>query len=83
MVKCPDAKDTIGMVSTEVTPPLTVTGRTIGSRRKWEASLTDVGSDSSGRALLERSSSRPLAAFEIGHVFKALIAQLSEQEQDA
>jgi hypothetical protein len=77
LLKCPEAKDMIGLVSAKA-EGLTVTGTTLPSRRKWTATFTDVGSDQNGRGILEWESSRPLALYEIGKVFKAAIARLSE-----
>jgi hypothetical protein len=77
LVKCPDAKDPIGLTSATA-DVLHVTGKTLGRRGQWTASLTDVGSGQDGRVLLEWHSSRPLAQFEIGRVFRTIIERLSK-----
>ena len=79
LVKCPDARDPLGLSTAEAnseTAPTTVTGKTIGSRRKWTAWFSDVGSDFHGDTLLEFTSSRPLDLVELGAVFKAAIRPL-------
>lgn len=81
LVKCPDAIDVIGLCSA-TSDGLSVCGRTVSKRGKWEAHLTDYGSDQNGRTLLGWSSSRPLALWEIGAAFKAMIEQLSEMDRD-
>lgn len=78
--QCPSARDILGLVTTEFTEPFTVTGRTLGKRRAWQAWLTEIGDDYDGRLLLEWSSSRPLAEYEVGAVFKALIGPLGKLE---
>jgi hypothetical protein len=80
LVKCPDAKDPIGLVTAKA-DDLTVTGTTLVSKRKWTASFADVGTNQRGQTLLEWSSSRPLAQWEIGKAFKATIGRLDEIAQ--
>jgi hypothetical protein len=81
LVKCPDARDKFGLVTATATD-LSVTGRTLGSRRKWAAALTNVGSDYNGNIMLEWSSSKPLALYEIGAAFKAMIQRMSEMKAE-
>lgn len=77
LLKCPDAKDPIGL-SSATADGFIATGRTVGKRGSWSASLTAVGGDYNGRTLLEWSSSRPLSVWELGKAFKAMIGRLSE-----
>ena len=78
LLKCPDAKDTLGVVTATVDGDRDIfaTGKTLGRRRMWTATFRDVGTTSDGGILLEWSSSRPLELFEIGAVFKVAIKRL-------
>jgi hypothetical protein len=80
LVNCPDARDTIGLV-TATADGLVVTGKTLPNPRKWTVTFTDVGSDQQGRTLLEWSSSRPLAIYEFGPVFKSIVPRFDEMSQ--
>jgi hypothetical protein len=81
LLKCPDARDPIGLVSTTC-DDLVVTGKTLGRQRKWTASLSDVGNNFNGFSLLEWSTSRPLDLIEIGGVFKAIIKRLDQIKKE-
>lgn len=78
LVKCPDSRNPLGLASA-VSTGLAVEGKTLGNRRKWTASLVEIGGDYNGRMLLAWQANRPLALCEIGAAFKAMIKELDDR----